>query len=56
MKAFKKQNNMLFIMAERAGSRHEVKKINNIHAKALNKYESSISDGSIIYSDSSLSS
>ena len=47
---------MLFIMAKRSGSRHELKSINNVRAKSSKKHGYSISDSSSRDYDSSLSS
>ena len=56
LKDIKKQNKMLFIMAKRSGSRHELKSINNVRAKSSKKHGYSISDSSSRDYDSSLSS
>ena len=47
---------MLFIMAKKSGSRHELKKIKKIRAKASTKHDSSSSNSSSSDSDSYLSS
>ena len=57
LKSLKKQNKMLYIIANNSISLRELKKIKNIQAKASKKcsYPSSDSYSSGLYSDSSLS-
>ena len=54
IKALKKHNNMIFCMSKCSGSRHELKNIKNIRAKASKKHDYSISDSFTDDSDSSL--
>ena len=54
MKALKKHNNMIFCMSKCSGSRHELKNIKNIRAKASKKHDYSSSDSFTDDSDSSL--
>ena len=56
LKVLKKKKNMFFTMANSPGSRRELKKMNNIRAKASKKYNYSSSDSSSSDSDSHISS
>ena len=56
MKYIKKQNNIIFGMANLSDSRHELKKIKKIYAKAPKKHDYPIRDRSSSDYDSYLSS
>ena len=51
LKATNKQNKMLYSIANKSGSRYEIKNINKIRSKASNERRNASSDSSSDYSD-----